>query len=100
MTVAKTVPQIKAFLEQGGTVVTIGSSTSLASHLKLPIADALVERTANGGIRSLPQDKFYVPGSVLEVAVDPRIRWRMAWGRAPMCCSITARRSGCCRTRR
>jgi hypothetical protein len=81
VTVAKTVPQIKAFLEQGGTVLTIGSSTSLASHLKLPIADALVERTANGGTRSLPQDKYYIPGSVLEVAVDPT--HPLAYGMGP-----------------
>ena len=81
VTVAKTVPQIKAFLEQGGTVLTIGSSTSLASHLKLPITDALVERTANGGMRTLPQDKFYVPGSVLEVAVDPT--HPLAYGMGP-----------------
>jgi hypothetical protein len=70
MTVAKTVPQIKTFLEQGGTVLSIGSSTTLASHLKLPIVDALVENTTTGS-RALPQDKFYVPGSVLEVSVDP-----------------------------
>jgi hypothetical protein len=81
VTVAKTVPQIKAFLEQGGTVLTIGSSTNLASHLKLPIADALVERTANGGTRSLPQDKYYIPGSVLEVAVDPT--HPLAYGMGP-----------------
>ncbi len=43
VTVAKTVPQIKAFLEQGGTVVTIGSSTSLASHLKLMTASSIIE---------------------------------------------------------
>jgi hypothetical protein len=69
LSIGKTVPQLKAFLEQGGTVLAIGSSTSLASHLKLPIADALVERTTTG-VRTLPQDKFYVPGSVLEVSVD------------------------------
>jgi Zinc carboxypeptidase len=71
VTIDKTVPQLKAFLEQGGTVLTIGSSTSLASHLKLPIADALVERTTTG-VHPLPQDKFYVPGSVLEVSVDTK----------------------------
>jgi hypothetical protein len=69
VSIGKTVPQLKAFLDQGGTVLAIGSSTSLASHLKLPIADALVERTT-AGLRTLPQDKFYVPGSVLEVSVD------------------------------
>jgi hypothetical protein len=69
-TVAKTVPQLKTFLDEGGTIITIGSSTALAYHLKLPIRDALIETTANG-VRPLPQEKFFVPGSVLRVSVDP-----------------------------
>lgn len=69
VSVAKTVPQIKTFIENGGTVLAIGSSTSLASHLKLPLADALVEVTPDGE-KALGQDKFYVPGSVLRVSVD------------------------------
>jgi hypothetical protein len=69
VTVARTVPQIEAFLNDGGTVLAIGSSTSLAYHLKLPIANALVE-AANGTFRPLPQDKFYIPGSLLRASVD------------------------------
>jgi hypothetical protein len=69
VTAAKTVPQIKAFLEEGGTVLAIGSSTSLAEHLNLPLTNALVEHTAEGE-RPLPQEKFYVPGSLLQVSVD------------------------------
>jgi hypothetical protein len=69
VTVAKTVPQLKAFLEQGGTILTIGSSTSLAYHLNLPIRNALVE--AEGGtFVPLSREKFYIPGSVLRVSVD------------------------------
>lgn len=66
----KTVPQLKQFLESGGTVLTIGSSTALAQMLDLPVADPLMERLANGNLRKLPAEKFYVPGSVLQVAVD------------------------------
>jgi hypothetical protein len=70
VTVAKTVPQLRAFLEQGGTILTIGSSTSLATHLDLPIRSALVESTATGTFRPLPQEKFYIPGSILRTTVD------------------------------
>ncbi len=70
VTADRSIPQIKRFMEEGGTVITIGSSTNLAGHLGLPIADYMVERMPNGTERSLPQDKFYVPGSVLRVAVD------------------------------
>ena len=70
VTVDRTVPQLKRFMEEGGTVITIGSSTNLAQHLGLPIADYMVERAPNGTERPLPREKFYVPGSVLRVAVD------------------------------
>ena len=70
LTAGKSAPVLKRFLEQGGTVLTIGGSTSLASMLDLPVANALVERSPNGTERPLPGDKFYVPGSVLSVAVN------------------------------
>ncbi len=69
ITADRSIPQIKAFLDAGGTVITIGSSTSLATHLGLPVKDHLVE-VVNGEERSLPRTKFYVPGSVLTARVD------------------------------
>jgi hypothetical protein len=69
LTVAKTVPELKKFVENGGTVLTIGSSTSLGYHLGLPIRNALVEM-ANGTERPLPREKYYVPGSILEARID------------------------------
>ena len=66
----RTVPALKKFLEDGGQVITIGSSTQLAYMLDLPVSNALVERSPTGGEKVLPADKFYVPGSVLRVAVD------------------------------
>ena len=70
ITATKSIPQLKAFLEAGGSVVTIGSSTNLAYHLKLPVKNALTEMTANGTERPLPNEKFYIPGSVLRVNLD------------------------------
>ena len=70
ITADKTIPQLKKFLEDGGTIITIGSSTNLAYHLGLPVMDKLVEKTANGEERELPREKFYVPGSVMQVEVD------------------------------
>jgi hypothetical protein len=66
MTADKTMPQIKAFIEAGGTVVAIGSSaTNLARFLNLPIENHLLENGA-----PVPNTKFYVPGSVLTARVD------------------------------
>lgn len=70
LTVAKTVPQLVRFLEAGGTVISIGSSTSMGYHAGLPIANALMERRSDGRERPLPREKFYIPGSILQVRVD------------------------------
>ena len=69
VTVAKTVPQLRAFLEAGGTVLTIGSSTDLAYDLGLPVASALVQQ---GSDKPLTNEQFYIPGSVLMAQVDNR----------------------------
>ncbi|AQG79284.1 M14 family metallopeptidase [Spirosoma montaniterrae] len=66
----KSIPQLKTFLEAGGTIITIGSSTNLAYHLKLPVKSALTEMTASGQEKPLPGEKYYIPGSVLQVQID------------------------------
>jgi hypothetical protein len=66
VTAETTLPRIREFIENGGTVIAIGSSASnLAAGLKLPVENHLTE---NG--TPLPRTKFYVPGSVLRVRVD------------------------------
>jgi hypothetical protein len=72
------IPQLQAFIEAGGTVVAIGSSTSLAAQLKLPLHSALTEKRSNGTLRPLPDERFYIPGSVLEAQVDSA--HPLAWG--------------------
>lgn len=69
ITAAKSIPQLKQFLEDGGNIITIGSSTNLAYHLNLPVKNALVEMV-NGVEKPLPGEKYYIPGSILKVSVD------------------------------
>ena len=57
----KTVPELKKFLENGGTVLTIGGATGLGKLLKLPIENHLAGVT---------RDKYYVPTSVLRVHMN------------------------------
>lgn len=78
ITAAKSIPALKEFTEAGGTIITIGSSANLAYHFKLPVRNALVEMV-NGKERALPGEKFYIPGSVMQVAVnnDHRANWGM-----------------------
>jgi hypothetical protein len=69
LTIAKTIPQLRQFLLDGGTVLTVGSSGNLAYHLDLPVQNQLTE-LVRGEFRPLGRDKVYVPGSVLRARVD------------------------------
>ena len=62
---------VRKFVEQGGVVVAAGSAAeSIAATLQLPVSEWLVERQPGQPERALGSDKFYVPGSILRVAVD------------------------------
>ncbi|MEJ7827517.1 MAG: M14 metallopeptidase family protein, partial [Segetibacter sp.] len=63
------IQQLKRFMELGGSVITIGSSTNLAYHIGLPVRNALVEMN-NGQERPLAGEKFYIPGSIMRLSVD------------------------------
>jgi hypothetical protein len=62
----KSVPALRAFAEAGGRVLAIGSSISVGKAMGLPIEDYLAE--SNG--RPYAREKYYIPGSVLEVKLD------------------------------
>jgi hypothetical protein len=66
----KTVPQLKKFVESGGAIVTIGSSTSVAELFGVPVKNYLMEKGPDGKDRPLPREKFYIPGSLLKASVD------------------------------
>jgi hypothetical protein len=66
----KTLPQIKKFVESGGSVVTIGSATSMAELLGVPVENYLTQMGADGKPHPLPRDKYYIPGSLLKVQVN------------------------------
>jgi hypothetical protein len=62
---------VRKFVEAGGVVVAAGSaSEAIAATLDLPVSDYLVEREPGQPDRGLASDKYYVPGSILRVAVD------------------------------
>jgi hypothetical protein len=67
ITADTSIPQLKKFLEAGGSIVTIGTSTNLAYHLKLPVKNALIDAKTN---KPLTGSKYYIPGSLLIADVD------------------------------
>jgi hypothetical protein len=78
ITATTTVPQLRKFLEAGGTILAIGSSTGLVTHLGLPLTNHLVTKDDEGRERQLTREKFYVPGSLLRARVDTTSP--LAWG--------------------
>ena len=63
---AQTIAAVKQFVQEGGTVIAIGSAAGGAvQQFGLPATNHLVENEV-----PLPREKFYVPGAVLRVALD------------------------------
>jgi hypothetical protein len=69
------IPKLKEFLEAGGTVITIGTSTNLAYHMGLPVTNALLDEKTD---KPLSGTKYFIPGSILQVAFDST--QQAAWG--------------------
>src|SRR6478735_160022 len=65
-----TLPKLKEFAEAGGVIVAFGGSAILGEKLGLRVSDHLVEVAQDGSDKPLPGTKFYIPGSIMQVAVD------------------------------
>ena len=74
VTVKETVPHLIRFLQEGGTIVAVGSSMALARHAGLPVGNHLVD----GEGAPLGEDDYYIPGSILRVKMDNTRP--LAWG--------------------
>jgi hypothetical protein len=70
VTLATTGPQLRKFVEEGGTLLAIGTSSSFGSYLGVPVTSALTEKSPEGADVPLSTSKFYVPGSVLQASID------------------------------
>lgn len=70
ITLEKTIPQLKQFVQSGGSVIAVGTSTALAAILGLPVKDHLMEMDREGKERHLAGEKFYIPGSLLKARIN------------------------------
>ena len=62
---------VRKFVEAGGVVIAAGSAAeAIAETLALPVSEYLIERRPGQPDAALGSDKFYVPGSIVRVAVD------------------------------
>jgi hypothetical protein len=69
MTWDRTLPQLKQFVADGGTLILIGGSTAIGERLGVPVSNALTVPDGSAQ-RPLRRDEFYVPGSILQVSID------------------------------
>jgi hypothetical protein len=80
VTIEKSLPPLKTFVEDGGTVLALGSSATIGEAMGIPVTDHLVVKDAegkpvlgeDGKAEKLPGSKYYIPGSVLEVAFNTK----------------------------
>ncbi len=60
------VPALRDFIEDGGAVVAIGTSTRLGQQLGLPLTNFLVDEAGN----ALSRDDYFTPGSIHDIRVE------------------------------
>lgn len=70
ITTEKTIPELKTFMEKGGRIVAIGSSTNMAYLLDLPVRNALTVKSSDGKESPISSNDYYIPGSILRVQLD------------------------------
>ncbi len=62
-------PAIKEFVNNGGKLILVGSSSYLAGHLGIPQENALIKEV-DSKRKMLSRQEFYIPGSVMTVEVS------------------------------
>ncbi|HEV2273428.1 MAG TPA: M14 metallopeptidase family protein [Acidobacteriaceae bacterium] len=69
ITPEKTIPQLQSFVDNGGTILAIGSSTRLYEDLHLPLRNAVTE-VVKGKEQAVSPERFYIPGSLMRAQVN------------------------------
>ena len=60
------VPALREFMEDGGAVIAVGTSTALGAHLGLPLENYMVD----GDGQPLSRDDYFTPGSIHDIRVE------------------------------
>jgi hypothetical protein len=73
LTGERSLPALRQFVEQGGTLIALGSEVDkVVRHFALPVRVGawVADPDAEGGERRARREEYYVPGSLLQVEVD------------------------------
>lgn len=66
----KSVGVLKEYVEKGGKIITIGSSSAWVYGLNIGVTNPLVERNEEAKEVPLPSNKYYIPTSILRADID------------------------------
>ena len=69
ITADTTIPKLKEFLNDGGSILTIGTSTALGYYNNLPLTNHMV----NSKGEQLPREEYFIPASILQVKVNNKL---------------------------
>ena len=75
LTGEKSLPALRAFVEQGGTLIALGEEVDkVVRHFQLPVQVGVQvpDEAAEGGVRRARREEYYVPGSLLAIEVDTK----------------------------
>ncbi len=70
LTQKQSIPVLKEFVDNGGKIVTVGSSSSFVYYLDLPIENPLLEKGKSNKLQMISSAKFYIPTSILAAQVS------------------------------
>ena len=67
---ARSLPRLKQFVEEGGTLIAVGGATSHRRGTRLAGVECARRRTGDRRAAAEAATQYYIPGSVLRVSVD------------------------------
>lgn len=70
VTKSKSIPTLKQYVQQGGKILTIGSSSDLIYHFDLPVTDPLLTTDEQNKSIRLSSSDYYIPTSILQADLD------------------------------
>ncbi|MFZ4263369.1 M14 family metallopeptidase [Sphingobacterium sp. HJSM2_6] len=73
ISVDQSIPVLKKYVEAGGKIITIGSSSELVYHFNLPVENPLMELNKEGKSVKLSNIKYYIPTSILKASLHPNL---------------------------
>ncbi|MBL1409170.1 M14 family metallopeptidase [Sphingobacterium faecale] len=70
VSIEKSIPALKKYIDNGGKILTVGSSSELVYHFNLAVTDPLAVTEKDGKHTPLSSAEYYIPTSILQANLD------------------------------